>query len=679
MSPNRISGWNCQPVRKQNPLPASRIPYPVSHIQHLVSLLLLFLLLYHTCFGQQPGYQFSTSSKKASKAFNSALQAYEARDHQKALEEVNYALKEDSLFCEAIILKGDLLSDEKNPSEAIALYKKVLRINPGFSNNLYFICGGLELYLGRYSDAETDYLRYLEGKNVPDIKKKKALAQIANARFGRDAMAHPVPFEPINLGDSVNTANAEYINAISTDAEVLYFTRKIPRSEKSEDLKGDEEDFFFSLSKDGVNWRKARNLGPPVNTGRNEGALNISPDGRYLFFAGCDRPDGFGSCDIYWSRKAGNAWSEPENLGERVNSPAWDSQPSFSSDGKTLFFASKRPGGKGSSDIWKTELKADGTWSIPVNLGDSVNTPYEEMTPFIHGDGRTLYFASKGHPGMGGFDMFICRRTSDSAWSKSVNLGYPINTSSDEMALIVNSKGNLAYISSDKFGGKGLQDIYSFPLYREVQPVPSTYMKGVVFDAETKRRLGANFELFELPGGKLVSRAASDPLTGEFIQVLPTDRDYALNVSRDGYLFYSDNFSLRGSHSADKPFIKNIDLKPIRVGEVIVLKNIFFDTDKYILKPESVVELQILLALLRSNPSVKAELGGHTDNQGSASHNLELSRNRAKAVYEFLISNGIHSNRLSYEGFGMTRPIDSNDTEQGRANNRRTELKVTGK
>lgn len=655
-------------------------PLPESLILHLSSciLLLIFLFLASHMTAQTPGNQLSTSNKKAEKEFDAAMQAYQNRDFAKAMAGVNKALEADSTFCEALILKGDLLSDAKMPSEAILAYKKVLSMHPDFSNNLYFIIGGLDLYLARYKDSETDFSHYLEGKNIPDTKRRKAVAQLANARFGSYAVEHPVPFSPVNLGDSINTRFDEYINAVTADEELIYFTRKIPRSEKNPELKGYEEDFFASRKADSVTWRLARNLGPPINTGGNEGALNISPDGQYLFFAGCERPDGLGSCDIYWSRRIGDSWSEPENLGPVVNSSYWDSQPCFSSDGRTLYFASKRTGGKGSSDIWKSLLKADGSWSEPVNLGDSINTAFEEMAPFIHGDGQTLYFSSKGHPGMGGYDLFYSRMRPDSTWGKAVNLGYPINTNADEMVLVVNSKGDKAYISSDKLGGKGRQDIYQFPLYNEARPVPSTYFKGIVFDHDTKKRLQARFELTNLEDGKLVARSVSDAVSGEFLLVLPVNKDYGLNVSRDGYLFYSDNFSLKGLHRIDKPFIKNIALRPLKVGESMVLRNIFFDTDKYTLKPESMTELQKLLDLLKKNPGLKVELGGHTDNAGTPAHNLELSKNRAKAVYDYLILNGIAANRLSYEGYGLTRPIDTNDTEQGRANNRRTEFRISG-
>jgi outer membrane protein OmpA-like peptidoglycan-associated protein len=325
-----------------------------------------------------------------------------------------------------------------------------------------------------------------------------------------------------------------------------------------------------------------------------------------------------------------------------------------------------------------TSLQPDGSWSIPENLGDSVNTKFEEMAPFIHPDNQTLYFASRGHPGLGGLDLYQTKKDSSGRWKTPVNLGYPLNTCADEITLLVNTKGDLAYISSDKLGGKGRQDIYSFVLYPAVRPIPCTYFKGKVFDAQTRRKLEARFILTDLNKQQVVAESFSDPSTGEFLLVLPTDRNYALNVSCKGYLFYSEHFALSGIHSIDRPFLKDIPLKPIRIGESVILKNIFFDTDRYELKPTSISELTKLLELLQKNPNLKVEISGHTDNQGSAEYNIVLSQNRARAVFDYLTSNGISPSRLTFSGYGLSRPIDSNDTPEGRANNRRTEFRVTG-
>ncbi|MDP4282164.1 MAG: OmpA family protein [Bacteroidota bacterium] len=641
---------------------------------------MVILLLAGCCFRQadaqiQPP---STHSKKAERFFADAANFYNARQYEKANNCLDRALKEDSLFTEAYLLKGDIRSDQQDLPGAVDFYKAAIRSNPDFSPQIYYITANIEMMLCRYQEAKKDMEKFLTFQNLPENKADKAKKALKSCDFGIRQMDNPVPFQPVNLGDSINSDVDEYVNYITPDDHRLYFTRKLPKSNVSP-AQGNayQEDFFYADRTDSV-WHNAVSLGPPINTPENEGALTLSPDGNYLFFAACERPDGFGSCDLYWSKKIGNEWTTAENIGPVVNSPAWDSQPSFSSDGRTLYFASKRAGGKGSSDIWKSILLPDGSWANPVNLGDSINTPAEEMSPFIHPDGQTLYFASRGHQGMGKFDLFVSRMKPDGSWSTPKNLGYPINTCADELNFIVNASGDMAYISSDKLGGKGKQDIYSFKLYKDARPEKVTYFKGIVYDKDTKKRLGARFELLDLDAGTTVITSSSDPLSGEFLLTLPANRNYMLNVSKEGYLFYSDHFEMKDEASITRPFLKDIPLQPIKVGVSVILKNIFFDTDKFDLKPESIMELQRLLDLLKKNPKIKIEISGHTDNVGTPEYNITLSRNRAKAVYDYLIQQGIPAGRLSYQGYGLTKPIDTNDTPEGRANNRRTEFRVVG-
>ena len=656
------------------------------------AFLKIFLLLYFFIFTfhdspftihdsrAQSTQNLSSPSKKAKRFYHQAYEYYQLRNYKKAVLSLDNAIKADSRFAEAFALKGDIAAEQYHMEEAILNYDQAVEILPDLDYNIYVILGNLKLLIGRYREAKRDYQRYLSYNRGPSNRRWQTEANINKCELGMEMIADPVPFDPVNLGDSINTIHDEYINAITSDKETLFFTRRLPTSAITSGISEKvEEDFYLSgLSHDSA-WLLASNLGPPINTRGNEGAISISPDGQLLFFAACQRHDGFGSCDIYWSWKMGTNWSEPRNLGPAVNSAAWESQPSFSSDGKTLYFTSKRTGGKGSSDIWKTELLRNGDWTIPVNLGDSVNTSGEEQNPFIHPDDQTLYFASKGHKGMGGLDLFYIRKNADGSWNTPVNLGYPINTSADEITLIVNSTGDVAYISSDKLGGKGRQDIYSFQLYEEAQPNPVTYLKGIVFDKQTENRLQARFELTDLKHNQVAVQSISDPIDGSFLVCLPTDRDYALNVSRPGYLFYSDNFSMTGTRDQTRPFLKNIPLQPIKVGETVILKNIFFDTDKYDLKPESFIELGKLLQLLQNNSSIRIQISGHTDSIGSEEHNLELSQNRAKAVFDYLVTEGISYDRMTYSGYGFSRPVDTNETETGRANNRRTEFRIVGR
>ncbi|MDZ7743965.1 MAG: OmpA family protein [Bacteroidota bacterium] len=423
-------------------------------------------------------------------------------------------------------------------------------------------------------------------------------------------------------------------------------------------------------------WTDVHELNIDFQSDLNIGAMVISPDGNYLFFVICSSSLGYGSCDLYYAPRKENGWGSPVNLGPVVNTGVWESQPSFSSDGRTLYFSSTRPGGKGSSDIWKTRIDESGKWTKPVNLGWPVNTSKEEMAPFIHPDDKTLYFSSSGHPGMGDADLFVSRKDSLGLWATPRNLGYPINTEKGEINLIVSPDARRAYISSDKAGGSGNYDIYVFDLNEEIRPEPVSYLKGKVFDAETQVPLQASFELIDLKSQQKRVESFSDKRTGEFLVVIPVGSNLALNVSREGYLFYSDHFSLSEVKSRTDPYLKDIPLKPIRTGEKTVLKNIFFELDRYDLKKESRAELQKLFDFLQKNPSIKIEISGHTDSTGSEAYNKELSANRAKAVYDFLVDHGIDTGRLSFKGYGESQPIADNETTQGRALNRRTEFRI---
>ncbi len=518
---------------------------------------------------QQPG----TSDKAAAKLFNQALDYYQGRDLERALLTVAKALERDPGFADGYNLQGDILAEQGQADKAIQSYVLAIKFSNPVNPRSYIILGRLQLSNGYYEDAAVNFRYYLDHEGIPDQSRRAAQQSLNRCEFAVSLKENPVPFSPVNLGDSINSEHDEYVNGITADGEFLYFTRWDVRKEKFLDGRLMFNEDFYSARRSGNLWRKASNLGPPVNTSLNEGAMSVSANGSLIFFSACNRDDGYGRCDIYKSERIAGVWTEPENLGEEVNSEEWDSQPCFSSDGKTLYFASNRRGGKGSSDLWRCEIKPDGTWTIPENLGDSINSPNEEMAPFIHPDGQTLYFSSRGHPGMGGMDLFMSRRTGDH-WSKPVNLGYPINTHADEVTLIVETNGQLAYISSDKLGGSGKQDIYSFELHSSIRPIATTYFQGIVYDEPTGSRLGANFELFDLAGSAMVAQSKSDPYTGEFLLVLPSDRNYALSVSKPGYLFYSDNFMLSGVATVDKPFVKDIPLKPIRVGEAVVLKNI---------------------------------------------------------------------------------------------------------
>jgi outer membrane protein OmpA-like peptidoglycan-associated protein len=636
-------------------------------------LFVFFMLLVQLSWSQ---ITYSTKNKKAIKFFDQAMEYFQTKKMEECESNLLKALKEDDQFTEAHLLLAQIYDEQKKYELAINSYNNIIEIDPDFFPNMYFSMADDEFTLGKYDDARKHLKQFLTYEKIPPKLKQRGLFLLKCCDFAIVAIKNPVPFTPVSLGDNVNSQFSEYSPSLTVDEQTLVITRLVPRDENTVHQQPFEEDFYISYKQADSLWGQMVRMSAPLNSHGNEGAQSISPDGQTLYFTICNRADGLGSCDLYISERKGKGWSTPINMGIKVNSGVWDSQPSISPDGKTLYFASARGGGKGKMDIWKTNKDDNGGWMSPVNLGDSINTEMSEMSPFIHSDGRTLYFTSTGHPGMGGMDIFYSKMDDNGKWSSPKNIGYPINTNNDEGYLIVNARGNKAYFASDKYGGQGGLDVYSFDLYEEARPTAVTYMKGTVYDSKTKKRLQAKFELIDLSTSNTIAQSESDAMTGEFIVSLPSDRNYALNVSRDEYLFYSENFELKGDHSQLKPFIKDVYLQPIEAGSIVILKNIFFDFDKFDLKPESLVELNRLFDLLKKNPAMKIEIGGHTDNKGTAEYNQRLSESRARSVYDFLVNKGIDKNRLSYKGYGLTKPIDTNDTDEGRANNRRTEFKV---
>ena len=643
----------------------------------LFNILIIIFLSTTTLFSQD-GVKLSTKSKKAIRYYEAATKFYDNYNNLSCIEEAKKAIAEDPQFIEAYFLIASTFSDMKESEDAIDYYQKAIAIDEDYYPGAYYLLAGLQLSVGKYAEAGDNFRKFLQFKGESPLKRKGAEKGLEVVNFALYQIEHPVPFDMKNMGENINSANDEYLPAITADEQTLIITVRRPKDAQTiSQATKLEEDFYISNQNNGV-WTKAEPIGPPLNTHGNEGAQCISPDGQYIYFTACNRDDGLGSCDIYFSKKTGNGWTTPVNLGSPVNTSAWESQPSISADGKNLYFASSRENGKGGMDIWKCIMNENGSFGNPINLGDSINTRYNEMSPFIHPDNQTLYFSSDGMLGMGGKDIYFSRKNKDGIWTKPVNIGYPINTYADEINLLVNAKGNLAYFSSDKPGGYGKYDLYSFELYKEARPQMVSYMKGKVFDAESLRKLDAGFEVINLENGEVVAQSKANAISGEFLVCLPVGKNYAINASKEGYLFYSDNISLEGIHSEVKPYLKDIPMKPIKVGEVVVLRNIFFETDKYDLKNESKVELDKLTNLLKKNPLLKIEISGHTDNVGNEKYNLTLSENRARIVSEYLTTNGIAKTRLSFKGYGMSKAVDNNNTEEGRANNRRTEFKVTG-
>lgn len=628
----------------------------------------------------QPYTSYKTSSGKLKKSYEKARDFSRSGNYPAALKELSKILKDDPTFIDAHIRWAQIKYDQGDLPEAEAAYEKAQTLDPEYQPRLYYELALTELKQDKFEESMQHFEAFLEREKRNERLINRAQLYAQNARFALEATKNPVPFKPKKIEGAINTDQNEFLPVLTADGSLLVFSR----------LVNGQEDIFYS-KKTGDLWGEGQPI-EALNTPFNEASQSISADGRILVYTACERKDAISrSCDLFYIEFQNGKWTQSRNLGPPVNTAAWESMPSISADGQTLFFASKRSGGEGEEDLWMAYRMPDGNWSEPENLGKTINTTANERAPFIHPDGKTLYFMSDGHPGMGGFDLFYTRKKSDGSWEKPVNLGYPINTRADEGAIVVSLDGLTAYFNSNRIdqaqnNAHPDSDIYTFELYPEARPLPVTYVKAKVSDSNTQKSLTAEVSFVDLETAQLFASATTD-LQGEFLVCLPAGKDYALNVSHPGYLFHSEHFALAGKSTLEDPFLLEIALTPIsEVTEVkpsdekphpVILKNVFFETGSAALKKASITELNRLYQLLLDNETLKIQINGHTDNVGNEEDNLQLSEARAKAVYDFLINKGVSSDRLKYKGFGESQPIETNDTEEGRRNNRRTEFEVS--
>lgn len=649
-------------------------------------ILLILLFGFNHIYGQMAPGQYTSTNKKAIKYLEEGKQAYEMKKDNDAEKYFKKALDEDKNFIEAALGLANLYQVTNKHPEAITYFKRAIEINPKFFANSFYFLSLSQLAIGQYQDAKTSLETFLKFERINPNTKESAQKYLANANFGADAVKNPKPFNPVNAGPGINTEFGEYFPAITGDGKQFLFTRGLPR----EGMPGFfNEDFFTSNNVTNV-WQTATPI-TIINSWGNEGAPSLSADGNIMFFASCSdetgdygSPDrkGYGSCDIFYSQKVNGKWTKPRNAGPAINTANFESQPSFSSDGRELYFVRGilHRGAAKEYDIYVSKISDDGKFTPPVKLGPNINTTEMEESVFIHPDNMTLYFSSAGHPGMGGLDIFMSKRQPNGEWGKAINLGYPINSFVDDNSLLVNPGGKIAYFASNRTGGYGDLDIYQFDLPEDLRPEKITYVKGKVYNSKTKETLEANFELVDLETQSSVTKSYTQK-NGEFFVTLTANKNYLVNVNKDGFLFYSDNFSLKGKETDfSKPFLLDIPLDPIDTGSVVELRNVFFDVGKWDLKPESKAELDKLGAFLTKNASLKIELGGHTDSDGIRKNNITLSENRAKAVYNYLITTSkISEARLKYKGYADLKPKVKNDTPENKAKNRRTEFKILSK
>jgi outer membrane protein OmpA-like peptidoglycan-associated protein len=475
-----------------------------------------------------------------------------------------------------------------------------------------------------------------------------------------------------NLGPGINTAFNDYAPVVSADEGTLIFTSRRDNTTGGGKANEDNEwyeDLYMSIKSDTV-WTTAVNMGPTINTATHDASIGISPDGQELFIY---RNSGGG--DIFISNLTGTVWSAPKPLGSTINTPYWEPSASTTSDENIIFFTSNKKGGFGGRDIYMTRKLPNGEFGPAVNLGPKINTRYDEDCPFIHPDGKTLYFSSKGHKSMGGFDIFSC--TIDLATAAITteveNIGYPINTADDDVFFVWSVDNKRAYFASEREGGYGEKDIYM--LIREDADADLAVLKGKVISCDTKKPVAATIIVTDLTTQQIVGIYNSNASSGKYTVILPAGKNYGITVEAQGYLFYSKNIDIpKLDHYVE--YNDEICLNKLKKGTTIVLRNVFFDVDKATLRKESEDELERLEKILKLNPDIKVEIAGHTDSDGSDDHNNKLSEARAKTVVDYLITKGVNKDMLKWKGYGESQPQMPNDSPENKQLNRRTEIKI---
>ena len=592
--------------------------------------------------------------------------------------------------------------------KALEYLKKAYNKKQNIAFDIHLQIGNAYRYRYEFDKAIQEYQQFKASLNPNELDEfeTKIKRKINACRTAQELTKDTVRVFIDNLGPNVNSQYDDYYPLITADDSVLYFTSRRASTTGGEINEYNNkyfEDIYKSVKIDGQ-WQEAQNIGKPINTEQNEAAVGLTPDGQKLYVYYGRKHNG----DIYYSNKQGDKWSNTSTVGRKINTPNHESSISLSYDGKELFFVSNKESGSiGGRDIFVSKKNDDGEWTEPENLGQVINTPYNEEGVFIHPDNKTLYFSSKGHNTMGGYDIFVSKRDSNGNWSEPENIGYPINTPDDDLFITVAANKKHGYYTSSRAGGEGGKDIYKItflgPEKKQLQsnqdnliasiskPVKETItetqvkveknrlslVKGTVKDAETGKPLEANIKIVDNTNNEEIISKKTNSKTGKFTVPLPFGKNYNLTINKDGYLFHSKNFNI--SEYSEKSYEEvNLDirLKKLEQGAKVVLNNVFFETDKVKPISTSYPELSRLVKVMKNNPELRIKITGHTDNVGSLEYNKKLSSERAQNVVGYLTENGISPDRLVAEGKADKDPIATNETEEGRMKNRRVEAKI---
>jgi outer membrane protein OmpA-like peptidoglycan-associated protein len=608
----------------------------------------------------------STESRKAQKLYEKADKKYRDRDFYAALELLEESVQEDPTFFEAYIRMGSLYNAIGQEDSVYSKFQSYLMTAPDPIASVIEKQAFMAFDRGEYFRSSSYLDRFLD--KVPERSQSFEIDLLVRSLdFAIDQITYQRDSISVNLlPDEVNRFRLQYLPSVTIDNSSIFYTKR-------DDVNGDE-DIVVSYFRDGQ-WTPAESVSNRINSPLNEGACTVSADGRTMIFTSCDGKNSLGSCDLYISKKVGDLWSYPKNLGQPVNTIYWESQPALSADGKTLYFSSNRRGGFGGRDLWVSK-NINGDWSTPINLGSQINTVKDETTPFMHPNGVSLYFSANGYPGMGGYDLFKSEKR-DSTWSVPENLGFPINTYKDEVSIVISANGLIAYYAKEEQKNFEILDskLVSIDLPSENRANATSYIIGRVISAKTEKPLSANIQVIDLATNETLYESKSDSITGEYYMVLPVGLDLAGYVKKKGYLYSDFQFSTE-MNIASEPDSIEIKLESVEIGQKLILKNIYFELDSYDLTSRSISEIENAYQLLKENPEIVVEVAGHTDDIGAQSYNQKLSELRAKAVYTELINKGVNSDRLSFKGYSDNEPIQPNTSEENRKSNRRIEFRV---
>ena len=714
-------------------------------------------------------------------------------EYQLALYEYDTSAKLDPKYPYPVERIGGMYQVLKNYKLAIAFYEHAIKLDSNFDVYNYYNLGLAYRIVEKHDSAVSalrEFLRRMDPVNHSDTVAMKDADWWIKFNLGcivEKAKAKNTD-EPVALSE-LNSTYDDFGPTVTADGLTLYFTSRRPGMNAKQEIETSDygDDLFVSHRDTAGHWSKPMTLPAPINSIDDEGAATVSADGQSLYFSLCRRPDGIGDCDLYHSELVGDQWTKPANYGRPLNSESWDAQPTVTADGNTMYFSSKRRGSiEGSEDIYVSYKSPGGTWTTPQNIGEPVNTRFSEHSPFISADGKTLYFASNGHPGFGNHDLFMSRMLDDGTWSEPINLGSPINSYGDDAFLTIPARGDKVIYSSQRANARGDLNLYEAVLPLNFRPGPITLVAGTVYDKKTHQPIGAKIEVNDLKADQVVATYRSNKVTGKFYITLGTGKMYGITAQADGYVHFSDNYlvpdtisfrevthdlpldqlpnyaaitsggpvgkGLPNGGASDTSYKNaggndggkqkggnvhggdttsgNINSSGARggninngdtsggainsggnignkngkntgdngknsgnsgkngatggttkeggneaIGGAIELHNVFFDFNKSDLRPESHTELRYLIDMMKEHTVYRIEIDGHTDSVGTSAYNMKLSEARAKAVREYMVKQGVVAKRITARGFGATKPMDTNATEEGRQRNRRTEFR----